>query len=104
MPLSDVKWDKPVVVRLQCGLERRFIGPYEALDFLENEWPLRRGVWHERALNICEQAMVGVVPAILARRAFVQACLEAHMPILSPDRDVGSPSHQPQQMGGSARR
>lgn len=49
MPLIDLKWDEPVVVRLHCGLERRFIGPYEALDFLENEWPLRRGVWHDHA-------------------------------------------------------
>ncbi|NTJ61162.1 DUF982 domain-containing protein [Agrobacterium rhizogenes] len=80
MPLNDVPWTRPVAVRLQCGLERTFSGIYDALDFLENEWPLRRGERHDRAVKTCRRALHRIVPAAIAREAFVAACLEAGMP------------------------
>ncbi|MDK4743566.1 DUF982 domain-containing protein [Rhizobium sp. CNPSo 3464] len=79
MPLNDVPWDRPVTIRLQCGLDRTFAGVYDALDFLENEWPLRHGERHERAVKTCRGALNGAVPAVIAREAFMAACLEAGM-------------------------
>ncbi len=85
MPLNDVRWTRPLTIRLQCGLERTFTGIYDALDFLENEWPLRHGARHERAVKTCRGALNGVVPAIIAREAFTAACLEAGMPaVMAP--------------------
>jgi len=61
-------------------LERTFTGAYDALDFLENEWPLRHGERHQRAVKTCRGALNGTTPRIVAREAFVAACLEAGMP------------------------
>ncbi|MBY3046076.1 DUF982 domain-containing protein [Rhizobium leguminosarum] len=80
MPLNDVLWTLPVRIRLQCGLERTFTGAYDALDFLENEWPLRHGKRHERAVKTCRGVLNGIIPSTVAREAFVAACLEAGMP------------------------
>ncbi len=89
MPLNDVPWTRPVTVRLQCGLERIFIGIYDALDFLENEWPLRHGKRHDRAVKTCRRALNGIVPSIIAREAFVVACLEAGMSaVMAPSQTV----------------
>ncbi|MGR9079965.1 DUF982 domain-containing protein [Rhizobium leguminosarum] len=85
MPLNDVLWTEPVRIRLQCGLERTFAGAYDALDFLENEWPLRHGERHQRAVKTCRGLLNGSIPSIVAREAFVAACLEAGMPsVLAP--------------------
>ncbi len=88
MPLNDVPWSRPVRIRLQCGLDRTFAGTYDALDFLENEWPFRHGQRHDRAVKLCRGALSGAIPAVLARDAFVGACLEAGMPTVAagPDR------------------
>ena len=51
MALTDVRWTRPVKVRLQCGLEHTFTSIYDALDFLENEWPIRHGQHHEQAVK-----------------------------------------------------
>ncbi|APO79352.1 hypothetical protein AM571_PC01621 (plasmid) [Rhizobium etli 8C-3] len=80
MPLNDVPWTRPVRIRLQCGLERTFTGAYDALDFLENEWPLRHGERHERAVKTCRGALNGTIAAVIAREAFLAACHEAGMP------------------------
>ncbi|MFB2567448.1 DUF982 domain-containing protein [Rhizobium sp. IMFF44] len=89
MPLDEVPWTHPVTVRLQCGLERTFTGIYDALDFLENEWPLRHGERHDRAIKTCRRALNGIVPALIAREAFVAACLEAAMPaVMRPSNTV----------------
>ncbi|WP_104825603.1 DUF982 domain-containing protein [Rhizobium sp. NXC24] len=79
MPMTDVSWTRLVTIRLQCGLERTFAGVYDALDFLENEWPLRYGERHQRAIKTCRGALNGGVAAIVAREAFMAACLEAGM-------------------------
>ncbi|WP_086999861.1 DUF982 domain-containing protein [Rhizobium sullae] len=87
MPLNDVPWTRPVRIRLQCGLDRTFTGVYDALDFLENEWPLRHGERHQRAVKTCRSALSGTIPAVIAREAFVAACLEAGMPaVMAPCR------------------
>ncbi|AYG63962.1 DUF982 domain-containing protein [Rhizobium calliandrae] len=79
MPVNDVSWTRPITIRLQSGLERTFAGVYDALDFLENEWPLRFGERHQRAVKTCRGALNGTVAAVIAREAFMDACLEAGM-------------------------
>jgi hypothetical protein len=80
MPTSDIPWAHPLKVRLQSGIERIFSTVHEALDFLENEWPLRRGQRYDRAVKACRGALNRATPAAVAREAFIAACLEAGMP------------------------
>jgi hypothetical protein len=76
---NDVLWTRPIMIRLQCGLERTFTGVHDALDFLENEWPLRHGQCYERAVKTCRGAFDGMIAPVIAREAFTSACLEAGM-------------------------
>jgi hypothetical protein len=82
MHIPDLPWRAPVNVRLQCGLERTFRSVYDALDFLENEWPLRRGERYERAVRKCRAALKRLVPNEVAREAFIAAGFEAGMPMI----------------------
>jgi hypothetical protein len=93
MPLNDVPWTRPVRIRLQCGLERTFSGAYDALDFLENEWPFRHGQRHDRAVKVCRGALNGSIAAVVARDAFAAACLEAGMPTMMDTRDRKPSGH-----------
>ncbi len=83
MLINDVPWRDPVAIRLQCGLDRTFHTAFDALDFLENEWPLRHGERYERAINKCRGAISRAVPAEVAREAFFAACIEAGMPAVA---------------------
>ncbi|PLU31436.1 DUF982 domain-containing protein, partial [Sinorhizobium medicae] len=77
MLLNEIPWTIPLTVRLSNGLTHSFASVYEALDFLENEWPLRRGERYERAVRTCRRALNRMTPAAVAREAFIAACLEA---------------------------
>ena len=77
MNVRDVPWNPPLRVTLQSGLQRTFASAYEALDFLENEWPIRQGRRYEGALNSCGRALARSTPASVAREAFIAACVEA---------------------------
>ncbi|APG94604.1 DUF982 domain-containing protein [Sinorhizobium americanum] len=90
MLLNEIPWTIPLTVRLSNGLERTFTSVYEAVDFLENEWPLRRGERYERALRTCLRALNRMTPAAVAREAFIAACLEAGMPLV-----MVTPCHEP---------
>jgi len=90
MLINNAPWTRPVTIRLQCGLERSFAGAYDALDFLENEWPLRHGERYDRAVKTCRGALSGAIPLIVAREAFFAACLEADMPAAMPQPVSGS--------------
>lgn len=82
MNSQDVLFRAPVRVRLQCGIERTFLSVYDALDYLEHEWPLRHGERYKRAVDKCRAALMWVVPTEVAREAFIAACLEAGMPMV----------------------
>jgi hypothetical protein len=77
--VRDVLWIHPLKVTLRSGLERTFVSVYEALDFLENEWPLKHGRRHDIAISCCKGALNRMTPATVAREAFIAACLEADM-------------------------
>ncbi|ASY65162.1 hypothetical protein SJ05684_b41800 (plasmid) [Sinorhizobium sojae CCBAU 05684] len=91
MLLNEIPWTIPLTVRLANGLTRTFTSVYEAVDFLENEWPLRKGERYERAVRTCRRALNRMTPAAVAREAFVSACLEAGMALV-----MTSPAPGPQ--------
>ncbi len=82
MNIPDMPFRAPVNIRLQNGLQHSFQNVYDALDFLENEWPLRRGKRYRRAVAQCRGALNKLVPVEVARETFIAACLEAGMPLV----------------------
>lgn len=56
MQLVETHWRMPITVRLQNGLRHTFRSVEDTLDFMENEWPIRHGVHHNRALALCYAA------------------------------------------------
>lgn len=82
MNSPDAYFYVPVRVRMQCGLERTFLSVHDALDYLEHEWPLRRGDRYKRAVRKCRGALSRIEPLEVAREAFIAACLEAGMPMI----------------------
>jgi hypothetical protein len=77
MKTIDIPWHQPITVKLQNAIEHRFTGAYDALDFLENEWPIRRGRHYDSAKGLCRAALNRTVATEVAREAFIAACLEA---------------------------
>ncbi|ASP86730.1 DUF982 domain-containing protein [Sinorhizobium meliloti] len=84
--MKEIPWRVPLSVRLQNGIERRFCGPYDALDFLEHEWPNHGRRFH-RAVRDCRAALSSLQTAEVARRSFIDACIEASMPFAEARRD-----------------
>ncbi|RVK26067.1 DUF982 domain-containing protein [Sinorhizobium meliloti] len=54
--MKQVLWRVPLSITRQNGMSHRFCGPYDALDFLEPEWP-SQGKWQRRALRDCRAAL-----------------------------------------------
>ncbi|OWZ88973.1 hypothetical protein B9J07_35600 [Sinorhizobium sp. LM21] len=81
MHRPDMPWSVPVQATLKNGTTRSFLSVFDALDFLENEWPRRRGQCYELAVNTCRRAMNRMTPIAVAREAFVAACFEAGLPV-----------------------
>ncbi len=79
----DIQWSVPLNARLQSGMTRMFSSVYEALDFLENEWPLKTGNRYKNAVASCRGALNRTTPVAVARDAFVAACYEAGVGITS---------------------
>jgi hypothetical protein len=79
--LPDVHFAAPLSVRFPNGLIRAFDGLHDAVDFLENEWPLRHGDRYAQACKTCRAALNRAAPIAVAREAFVAACLEAGLPV-----------------------
>lgn len=77
MKIIDIPWHQPIKVKLQNGTERRFRGAYDALDFLENEWPVRKGPHYENTIGLCRAALNRTISTEVAREAFIASCLEA---------------------------
>ena len=70
-------WKQPVHLELHCGLARRFSDAHDTLDFLEQEWPTRRGPAYERALRHCRIALSDSRALGEARSALIAAAREA---------------------------
>lgn len=80
MQVIETYWSKPVAVKLQNGLDHTFHSVEDALDFLENEWPIKHGSHRQRAAGLCKGALNRQVSPEAAREAFISACFEANMP------------------------
>ena len=101
MSTSDVYWSDSVIVVLQNGLERTFTSILDALDFLENEWPIKAGLNKVSAIAKCRGALNKSTPSAVAREQFIAACLEAgfrlrghsfykdHVPVPASSRIIG---------------
>ncbi|CAN7501629.1 DUF982 domain-containing protein [Neorhizobium tomejilense] len=83
MNIPEMPFRAPVNIRLPNGLDHTFHNVYDALDFLENEWPLKRGERYDRAVQRCRAALKRIAPVEIAREAFIAACLEAGMPMVA---------------------
>ncbi len=90
MTLNAMPFAQPLRVKLQGGLERIFLTVYDALDFLENEWPLRSGAAYERAIAVCRHALEGRANGRAARVALISACREAGVTPLGMPRGLYS--------------
>lgn len=73
----EMPFSRPFSVRMPSGLERIFLNAYDALDFLENEWPIRSGPCHSAAISACQATLKGYGSCRRAREALFDACLEA---------------------------
>ncbi|WP_085026278.1 DUF982 domain-containing protein [Ensifer aridi] len=76
--MREVRWRTPLWVTLQNGIRRQFCGPYDALDFLENEWPNHQ-VQQARAVKACREALQHPEYANSAKNCFRAACIEASL-------------------------
>lgn len=85
MNRRDIPWSHPLTVTLRVGMNRTFGSVYDALDFLENEWPQIRGGYYDQAISACKGSLNGLTPAEVAREAFIAACLETGMPAVAAE-------------------
>ncbi|MEY9165830.1 hypothetical protein ABIE78_003949 [Sinorhizobium fredii] len=74
--MKEVPWGIALSVTLQNGMKRQFCGPYDALDFLENEWPMHGGQ-QARAVRACRAALHHPQYSDWAKNSFIAACIEA---------------------------
>lgn len=77
MLFNDMPFSKPFIVKMHGGLEHKFLNAYDALDFLENEWPVRTGPFYEAAMRACCETLSGTGSILAARVALMAACFEA---------------------------
>lgn len=103
MNIPEMPFRAPVDIRLPNGLEHSFRSVYDALDFLENEWPLKHGAGYDRAVHKCRAVLKQLAPVELARETFITACLEAAMPIVGTGMPA-PPSHARSPVASAARK
>lgn len=75
-------WDKPVTLALE-GPEKytTISNTTEASWAMIEDWPLEDSALLTRALDTCAAVIEGKQPAEAARKAFIEAALEAGIPI-----------------------
>ncbi|WP_072375981.1 DUF982 domain-containing protein [Rhizobium tibeticum] len=83
MSKRDIPWSNPLKVTISAGMDRTFASVFDALDYLENEWPRKRGDRYDRAVLACRRGVNGLASAEVAREAFIAACLESGLPAVT---------------------
>ncbi|SES27288.1 DUF982 domain-containing protein [Rhizobium sp. NFR03] len=81
----DMKiWDHPVTLEMYGhGHYRIVTSAKEASKVLNNEWPIRHGIFYEKALEMCRSALKGTVEPEESRLQFLKAAEEADIQIVS---------------------
>lgn len=78
--MNDVTFSEPVTVVLPRGSQRKVATSFEAIECLQNEWPLwARGRSWRKACMACRNALDGWCSAKAARRRFIKAAKHAHL-------------------------
>lgn len=90
MILKEMPFASPFIVRMQCGLDRIFLNAYDALDFLENEWPIGAGPFYQQAMDACRAALSGNGSILVARSALAAACIEVGFTPLNESEPFGT--------------
>ncbi|WP_244616192.1 DUF982 domain-containing protein [Rhizobium sp. RU20A] len=72
-----IAWFRPVTLKLHSGIRHDVRSPYDALDFLNAEWPVRRGNHYAAARERCRNALTDPRETEAAREAMIAAALEA---------------------------
>lgn len=72
-------WQTPVYVRIGYGSSESLHGPNEALVYLANRWPAKRGPYYENAKFACVIAVEQNGSSEIAREAFIAAAIEANI-------------------------
>ena len=76
--MENNRFDTPVTVKsATLGQDIVLKTAREANDYLMNSWPGKKGPEHRAALQACHDALAGVKPAMVARRAFIAAARKA---------------------------
>jgi len=79
---ASTSFARPVIVELgRAGNCRRIASAGDAAECLVTTWPLSRGPRHRNAVQTCLKVLEGQRPSEDARRAFVEAAMEAEVPI-----------------------
>ncbi|ULJ73621.1 DUF982 domain-containing protein [Rhizobium gallicum] len=78
----QVNWGKPVIIALEGPDQWVVIHTTQAAAWaLIEDWPLEEGPALDRALLVCADVMSGKCSREEARQAFVEAAIEAGIPI-----------------------
>jgi len=73
-------WTSPIHVEdPDTGRETTVTDTRQAKDILYHSWPAYHGSQFERAEHTCEEALAGHTSPDEARRAFIDAAVEAHL-------------------------
>ncbi|QND51432.1 DUF982 domain-containing protein [Phyllobacterium sp. 628] len=75
--MHDKRFPIPVMIRLGAAGQRAISSVWEAIECLQNNWPLKTGANYRRALQACLDALDGWKPAHKARHAFISAARDA---------------------------
>lgn len=86
MPSRKTRWDEPVEMALNSGLQK-IEGPFDALKYLTESWPAGRGMSFVKAGSACRAPLAGNKTAEEARVAFQAAAADADY-ILGTDQIV----------------
>lgn len=77
--MSNSRWSSPVTILSTEGGRQTVHGPFEALIFLLDEWPDKRGPAYVRARSACRAALAGRQGPDCAREMFLRAAQEAQI-------------------------
>ncbi len=75
--MYDKPFPSPVTLRIDGKKLYRISTPWEAVEYLKNQWPGLEGALYRRALQLCLDAVDGLQSVSKAHKAFVGAVMEA---------------------------